>query len=118
MDTLYINIKKRREELDLSQQELAEMTGYTSRTSIAKIEAGSVDIPRSKIIAFAKALRCTPAQLTGWDEETQNKIQNNDFITDVIIKLRRSERFVDAVKALYALPDEKLEKVTQILQLL
>lgn len=38
MLTLYKNIKKLREELGMSQDELAEKTGYTSRSSIAKIE--------------------------------------------------------------------------------
>lgn len=38
MLTLYKNIKKLREELGMSQDELAEKAGYTSRSSIAKIE--------------------------------------------------------------------------------
>lgn len=68
MDKLYLNIKKRREELGLSQSELANKVGYTSRTSIAKIEAGKIDIPRSKIESFATALHCKPSDLLGWDE--------------------------------------------------
>ena len=35
---LYKNIKQLREEKGLSQDELAKLTGYTSRSSIAKIE--------------------------------------------------------------------------------
>ena len=70
MDSLYKNIREKREALGMSQDTLAAAVGYTSRSSIAKIEAGEVDIPRSKIIAFAKALHCTPAELTGWDHET------------------------------------------------
>jgi DNA-binding XRE family transcriptional regulator len=37
---LYERIKKRREELDLSQDELAQKLGYKSRSTIAKIEKG------------------------------------------------------------------------------
>ena len=66
---LYDNIRKRRIELKLSQQELAEKLGYTSRTTIAKIEAGKIDIPQSKVIAFAAALDITPGQLMGWTEK-------------------------------------------------
>ena len=44
MLTLYKNIKKLREELGMSQDELAEKAGYTSRSSIAKIEKGLVDL--------------------------------------------------------------------------
>lgn len=66
MIELYKNIKNLREQKGLSQDELAKLTGYTSRSSIAKIEKGEVDLTRSKIIAFAKALNTTPGNLIGW----------------------------------------------------
>ena len=65
METIYENIKMLRESKGLSQDALAELTGYTSRSSIAKIEKGLVDLPQSKIIAFAKALGVTPIELMG-----------------------------------------------------
>jgi len=54
----------------LSQDELAGKMGYKSRTTISKIEAGEVDIPQSKIIAFANALSVTPSYLMGWEDYT------------------------------------------------
>ena len=65
---LYRNIKERRLELKMSQDTLAELTGYKDRSSIAKIEKGDVDISESKIREFAKALKTTPQELMGWDE--------------------------------------------------
>lgn len=65
---LYKNIKKLREEKNLSQDELAKLCGYTSRSSIAKIEKGEVDLQQSKIIAFANALGTTPGKLMGLTE--------------------------------------------------
>lgn len=62
-------IKSRREELGLSQEELAKALGYKSRSTINKIELGINDITQSKIEAFAKALRTTPAYLMGWEEK-------------------------------------------------
>ena len=62
---LYKNIKSIREELGMSQDELAKRTGYTSRSSIAKIEKGEVDLPQSKIALFAAALNTTPGALMG-----------------------------------------------------
>ncbi len=62
---LYKNIKSIREELGMSQDELAKRTGYTSRSSIAKIEKGEVDLPQSKIALFATALNTTPGILMG-----------------------------------------------------
>lgn len=78
MLTLYKNIRKLREMHGMSQEELALKTGYTSRSSIAKIEAGEVDLSQSKIIAFAKALNTTPQSLLGWDD-------NSDLIPITII---------------------------------
>lgn len=71
---LYKNIKKRREELGLSQDALAKKVGYTDRSSIAKIESGKVDLPQSKILEIAEALRIPPGELMGLDgiEEQQN----------------------------------------------
>lgn len=79
MDILYQNIRKRREALGLSQDALAQKVGYTSRSSIAKIENGDVDIPRSKIVAFAKALRCSPLELMGWDGSELNNFNKDDI---------------------------------------
>jgi repressor LexA len=64
---LYKNIKEKRIALGMSQDELAQKTGYTSRSSIAKIEAGKVDLPQTKIKLFAEALNTTQAELTGWE---------------------------------------------------
>lgn len=52
----------------MSQDTLAELTGYKDRSSIAKIEKGEVDLAESKIREFAKALRISPQELMGWDE--------------------------------------------------
>lgn len=65
MSDIYNRIRKRREELGLSQDELARKMGYKSRTSINKIEMGVNDIPQSKIVAFARALDTTTAYLMG-----------------------------------------------------
>lgn len=68
MIKLYQNIKNLREERGLSQDALAKLTGYTDRSSIAKIEKGQVDLQQSKIELFAKALGTTSYDLMGWDD--------------------------------------------------
>lgn len=54
-----LRIKKLREAKELSQTDLAKLVGYKDKTAIAKIEAGKVDLPQSKIAAFATALNTT-----------------------------------------------------------
>ena len=41
----------------------AEKVGYKDKTAIAKVEAGKVDLPQSKISSFAKALDTTTSYL-------------------------------------------------------
>lgn len=67
---LYGNIKRFRKELKMSQEDLAKKTGYTDRSSIAKIEKGMVDLPQSKILLFAEALNVTPGELMGNVDDT------------------------------------------------
>lgn len=50
------NIKKRRYELRMSQQDLADAMGYKTRSTIAKIESGENDVSQKKLTKFAKVL--------------------------------------------------------------
>ena len=61
-------ILKRRVELGMSQEELAQKVGYKDRSSIAKIESGERDIRQKKVLDFARALKTTPQVLMGYDE--------------------------------------------------
>lgn len=83
--TIGERIKKRREELGLTQEEVAKKCGYKSRSSINKIEL-SRDLPLRKVEIMADALETTPGVLMGWDEELEhlrNKIvkESLDLIT-------------------------------------
>lgn len=71
---LYKNIKSRRTELHLTQSELADKMGYADKSMIAKIEKGLVDLPQSKILAFAEALETTPSYLMGWESLSDEEI--------------------------------------------
>ncbi len=61
------NIKKRRFELRMSQQELADAMGYKTRSTIAKIESGENDVSQKKLQKFANVLDTTVESLiTGY----------------------------------------------------
>lgn len=86
MLALYENIKKLREEQEMSQDTLAKLTGYTNRSSITKIEKGLVDLPQSKIELFAKALGTTSRELVGWQNSsnTENKPKRRGITINVL----------------------------------
>lgn len=113
MSNIYENIRTRREQLGMSQEDLARKMGYKSRSSINKIESGENDIPQSKIEAFAKALNTTPAYLMGWEDEKKadNEVQKTNTIAILgrdgtrEVKHFSDEEFAIVKKMLSALPD-------------
>lgn len=74
MKTIGDRIRLRREELQLSQEELAKRCGYTSRSTIYAIEKNCNKLRQDKILIFAKALDTTPAYIMGWTEEQSEAI--------------------------------------------
>ena len=74
------NIKRRRLELRLSQQELADKMGYKSRSTIAKIESGENCVPESRIPWFAKALDTTVDYIKNgaFNKVTYRSIENTE----------------------------------------
>ena len=98
MIELYKNIKQLRKDMGWSQEELAKKLGYNDRSSIAKIEAGQVDLPRSKIIDFAKAFNVKPGDLMGWDGEVPE--YDPDMLTLIDLYSRCDEKGKSAIMSL------------------
>lgn len=95
-------IKNRREELQITQEELAATLGYRHKTSINKIEAGKSKLMQDKILPMAKALQMTPEQLMGWDnKEPEPQLVLSDYESDHIRKYRaideRGQETVDGI---------------------
>ena len=67
---LYNNIKKIREARGMSQDELAKLVGFKSRSSINKIELGINDITQSKLVAIANALHVSTSELMSENKKT------------------------------------------------
>lgn len=78
--TIGQRIKNRREELGLSQDELAKKLGYKSRTSINKLELGQRKIQMPKVKLIAEALSTTPEYIMGWEDKDE---KNDDYINAV-----------------------------------
>lgn len=71
-------IREFRKRCGLTQEELANMLGYKSRSSINKIELGINDISQSKVIAFAKVLKTTSASLMGLKDDSEQLPEKED----------------------------------------
>ena len=57
------NIRRRRLELNMTQQDLADAMGYKTRSTITKIESGENDVSQSKLVKLARVLDTTPQAL-------------------------------------------------------
>ena len=96
--TIAERIRARREELGMSQEELALKLGYKNRSSINKIEKSAQKLTQTKIMAVAKALETTPEYIMGWGEEetAPNDYHTEDerlsFIIDVFSKSNENEK--------------------------
>lgn len=71
--TIGQRIQKRREELGMTQEELAHKIGYKSKSSINKIELDIQQLKQIKIKEIAEALQTTPDYIMGWDIEEESK---------------------------------------------
>ena len=109
------NIKARRLELRMTQEELANKMGYKTKSSINKIELGLQDIPQTKIKKFADVLLTTPGALMGW-ELTEEQEKNSDIMADIAVRMHKDNDFRELVEILYNLDIDKVASVKQMLQ--
>lgn len=100
---LYENIKKRRLDLHMTQDQLATLMGYSDKGMISKIEKGLVDISCNKVLEFARVLKAHPVELMGWAEmET--------YVDDPL-----DEKIAEKINRL---PDSQIPKLEEYIDLL
>lgn len=67
-------IREKRQELDLTYEQLGELVGV-GKSTVRKWETGMIEnMRRDNIIALSKALNISPAILMGWDFDEVKKI--------------------------------------------
>lgn len=115
-----LRVKMYREQAGLSQAELANLLGYQTTSSIAKIETGKANAPRFKVYAFAKALGCNPEDLmpeigsTVFDAYKQADQEFSDNV-DAILK---AESLQNILKMLSEMDTKQIIKVEKVIRTL
>lgn len=112
------NIRKRRIELSMTQEELAAKMGYKSKSTINKIELGINDIPQSKIVQFAEKLGTTPSDLMGWNEANEEDKKISDTKIGIADRIYNDNEFLSVVEMLDKLSPAQLKKAKGMLNLL
>jgi transcriptional regulator with XRE-family HTH domain len=106
-------IKARRTELGMTQEELAKKIGYTSRSSINKIELDGRGLPQTKIVAIAKALNTTPAYIMGWEDEI-----DIDRLADLTNKLRYDVETQEMLEKYFELSEDKKAHIRNTIEMI
>jgi len=87
-------IKERRKDLGLSADDVAAALGV-SRATVFRYESRDIEkIPVSMLIPLAKVLKCSPAYLIGWEENTQldKKVVVNDREYNFLNNYRNADK--------------------------
>lgn len=102
--SLGAKVKHRREELGMSQEQLAKAMGYRSRSSINKIENGR-PCTQKIIERLAKALKVSIPYLMGWEEKENSHEQ---------IELSAGEELL--LSLFRSIPEQRQEMVLQMIR--
>lgn len=110
--TIGQRIRARREQLGMSQEELAKKMGYKTRNAIYQYEQVE-NMKLSMISKFAAALECEEYELMGFeDEEQQSKKEENPETLRKAVEIAaflnqlNDEGFAEAMK--------RIEELTQL----
>ena len=108
--TLGEKVKARREQIGMTQEELARKMGYKSKSSITKIEKGERDLPQSKIKQIADCLGTSPSYLMGWQrDEPRIDMDMLHKAVEMVIKEQTEQIEPDRIDVIA----EKLEKLSE-----
>ena len=97
-------IMERRQQLGLTQEDLAFRMGYKTKSAINKIELGINDVSQSKVVKFAEALNTSVAYLMGWEEQKEQPTEFDGL----------SESQKALMQFAKSVPDDKAEKISTV----
>ena len=75
----------RREELHISQRQLAEMLGYSTRTCVSRVELGTLPLAKERLPKWADALKTSVAYLLHEQEDATSVTVSSDPLLDMLI---------------------------------
>lgn len=78
-------IAQRREELHISQRQLAEMLGYSTRTYVSRVELGTLPLAKERLPKWADALKTSVAYLLHEQEDAASVTVSSDPLLDMLI---------------------------------
>lgn len=86
-------IRDRRLQLGMTQEDLAQMMGYSHKASVNRLEKGLNNLPQTKIALLADCLQVDVGYLLGFDNEEEDMRRGRpvDRIMDKLEQLNENE---------------------------
>lgn len=104
-------IRNRRQELGLTQEDLAKKMGLAGKSTVSKIESAGNEVSLKQVRKYAEALNCTVGYLLGMDATPSGKKfhslftkEQRDAIDAEAMKDHRSAAHKELMKELYSAP--------------
>lgn len=113
MSILGDNVKRIRIEKGLSQDELAQKVGYTSRSTISCIESGKRDCSQRQIVALADALGVSPGDLLEKSDAPPDTVKAVRFVSAPEIEKKIIDMFVSLPADSQSKVIEKLKSISK-----
>lgn len=105
MSNIGSRVREARKKRDMSQLELARRCGYSTKTTICKIEKGDRNFPVDKVEVIARALNVS-AQWLLWGSEAHD------------IEPSPAGKKAVLIEYINQMPDEEVDRFIQIIELL
>jgi repressor LexA len=88
--TIGERIAQYRQEKGLSQEELAHLLGYKSRSTINKIEKGERDVPRKMVAQLSIVLNVSPLDILGENEKSPS-LSKREALSNMLENMTENE---------------------------
>ncbi|MEG0133066.1 MAG: helix-turn-helix domain-containing protein [Clostridium sp.] len=106
-------IRKKREELNLTYEQLGNMVGV-GKSTVRKWETGMIEnMRRDNIMALAKALNLSPSIIMGWNNDKSDKIE----ITTCLVDMKETKLINSFNKLNETGKDEALKRISELTEI-
>ena len=96
-------VRLRREQLGITQEELASKLGYKHKTSVSKIENGVSSVPSTKVVELAKVLDVSVQYLMGKEKIDAKKSLSHMDDEQMLVNAWSKATFDEKMQIYYVL---------------
>ena len=110
-----------RDSHNLSMDKLVELynkrfNAKMNKSTLSRYENGTQDPIYTVVVNLAKLFNVSIDYLTGTEFSEINEIKKEDAVSDIFVRLRSDDKFLNAVQKIYSLNDEQLEAALKSLE--